>query len=178
MLATADLVTHFRRQRGWTRELIASIPESHFDWTPSATEFGCGDLVRHLIQAEIFWRRLLLHGLREEAYDPFDLEPPPGQRMEAFRRPNLEASHNAKFGSSFAECLQIWQGIEAETVERLSEIPDAALATLSITHPLTGLRASLGEMFLIMIEHEAHHRGQLSGYLKVIGVPQPPVIGA
>lgn len=177
MLSTRDLVAHFQRQRGWTRRLIAAIPESWFDWTPAESEFGCGDLVRHLIQAEIFWRRLLLRGVRGEVYDPFDLESPPGQRMEEFRRPNLEASRNPRFGSSFAECLETWESIEARTVEELSQIPDESLAGTRMVHPLTGLEASVGEMFLVMIEHEAHHRGQLSGYLKVLGVPQPAEFG-
>jgi uncharacterized damage-inducible protein DinB len=169
MLTTRDLVAHFQRQRGWTRRLIAAIP--------AETEFGCGDLVRHLIQAEIFWRRLLQHGVEGEVYDPFELASPPGERMEEFRGPNLEASRDPRFGNSFAECLEIWASIEKRTVQELSQIPDDALTGTSLRHPLTGLEASVGEMFLVMIEHEAHHRGQLSGYLKVLGERQPAEFG-
>jgi uncharacterized damage-inducible protein DinB len=31
---------------------------------------------------------------------------------------------------------------------------------------------------LVMMEHEAHHRGQLSAYLKGLGLDQPGLFGA
>jgi uncharacterized damage-inducible protein DinB len=32
-------------------------------------------------------------------------------------------------------------------------------------------------MLLTMVDHEVHHRGQLSGYLKTLGIQQPPFLG-
>ena len=177
MFDTEGFVNHFRRQREWTRRLIEAIPETHFDWRPADTEFSCGDLVRHMIQAEIFWRRLVQHGERGEAYDPFELEGSVDERMAQFRRPNLKASRNERFGTSFAECLETWEKVERDTLSKLAALPEDALAQRRLRHPLTGLEGSLAEMLLIMIEHEAHHRGQLSAYLKVIGVPQPATFG-
>jgi len=177
MFELREFIDHFHRQRRWTRQLIESIPESCFAWRPSESEFGCGDLVRHMIQAEIFWRRLAQHGARGEAYDPFEFEGPAEERMRRFRRPNLEASHSERFGSTFAECLEIWANVEQDTAKKLAAMPEEALRERRLRHPLTGIEGSLGEMLLLMLEHEAHHRGQLSAYLKVIGVPQPAVFG-
>jgi uncharacterized damage-inducible protein DinB len=28
-----------------------------------------------------------------------------------------------------------------------------------------------------MVEHEAHHRGQIYSYLGILGVPTPPIFG-
>jgi uncharacterized damage-inducible protein DinB len=31
-------------------------------------------------------------------------------------------------------------------------------------------------MLLVMVEHEGHHRGQLTAYLKMLGVDQPAAV--
>ena len=59
-----------------------------------------------------------------------------------------------------------------KTERELAAIPDAAL-TRELDHPLLALRVQLWDMFGLMVEHEAHHRGQLSGYFKVLGLEQP-----
>ncbi len=164
---------HFRHQREWTRAIIAAVPEERFDWSPADNAFSCGDLVRHLMQAEIFWTRLLVKAASGESMDPFGLEGSAEERMQRFRASNLHSSRDAKYGASFATCLERWSEIQARTEEELSKIPDEALYTVELEHPLTTLKAPLWQMLLVMIEHEAHHRGQLTAYLKMLGVEQP-----
>lgn len=176
MVTIEQFLHHFRRQRRWTRELVAAIPEEYFDWAPAEGCFGCGDLVRHLMQAEVFWRRLLVAGVRGEAFDPFGLQGPPEERMRRFRTPNLEASRNPRYGASFAQALERWEEIQRQTEAELAGIRPEALQEAKIQHPLTGVKAPLWEFLLIMVEHEAHHRGQLSAYLKTLRVDQPPTL--
>ncbi len=173
MNSVAEFLAHFHRQRRWTRNLVGAIPEAHFDWRPSPASFSCGDLVRHLMQAEIFWSRLLVAAAAREPFDPFGLEGDAEQRMQIFRRPNLESAANPAYGTSVAAPLERWSEIEQRTDENLRQIPDRALHTVEAEHPLTLVYAPLWELMLLMIEHEAHHRGQLSAYLKMLGVPQP-----
>ena len=169
------LVVQFRRERRWTRELVEAVPEEHFSWTPSTAAWSCGGIVTHLIHAELFWRKLLLAAVRGEAYDPFAL---PGstvrERYEAFRPRNDAGSRSGRFGTSFATCLATWQPIGDETARELSSIPDDRLGVL-VTHPVAGLTAPVEDMILTFFSHESHHRGQLSGYLKMLGVRQPPL---
>ncbi|MGH9382340.1 MAG: DinB family protein [Thermoanaerobaculia bacterium] len=169
-----EFLRHFRRQRGWTRGIVEAVPPEHFDWAPAEGAFSCGDLIRHLMQAEIFWTRMIVHGARGESFDPFAMPEPPGvERMTAFRPRNLETAHNPKYGTTVEECLARWSEISAETERRLSEIPDAALGERRLRHPLAGFEGPLWEFLVGMLEHEAHHRGQLSAYLKMLGAPQP-----
>lgn len=168
-----DFLAHFRRQREWTRRMIGAIPEERFSWAPIEGAFSCGDLVRHLMQAEVFWCRLLVRAAAGEALDPFQLEGEAEQRMRAFRGRNLETSHDDRCGKTFAGCLERWEEIGRRTEGELRALEDAALSDVEVDHPLTTLRAPLWEMLLVMLEHEAHHRGQLSAYLKVLGLPQP-----
>ena len=44
------------------------------------------------------------------------------------------------------------------------------------TFSLTGLESNLAEFLMVMFEHEAHHRGQLSAYMKSLEVEQPTTL--
>jgi uncharacterized damage-inducible protein DinB len=180
MRTIEDFLAHYRRQRRWTVALVEAVPEEHFGWAPAEGAFTCGGLVRHLISAESFWRRLLLAAARGEAYDPFaplGLPPEGEERMVAFRPRNLASSAEGKLGATFAECLAAWEGVAARTEAELAALTPEQLAGARLHHPLTGITVPLWEALLVFVEHEAHHRGQLSAYLKALGVPQPPVFG-
>lgn len=171
-----DLLVHFRRQRRWTRDLVAALPEECFDWSPSEGSFSCGQLVRHLIQAEIFWRRLMAAALEGEAYDPFGLEGSADQRVRQFRTPNVQASANPKLGASFVECLASWRETQILTEQLIEAMTPSQLCEVRLRHPLTGLEGNLGEFLIVMFEHEAHHRGQLAAYMKSLGLDQPTTL--
>lgn len=172
MQSMAEYLEHFRAQRRATRKLVGAVPEQHFAWAPSPTSFTCGDLVRHMMQAEVFWRRLIVAAGRGERYDPFQLSGSATERLTAARPVNLAGSKSEKFGSSFGECLERWADIQSKTEAELAALPaDAFLAP--VDHPLATLKGPLWEACLGLLEHEIHHRGQLSAYLKVIGADQP-----
>jgi len=173
MRTMADFLEHFSRQRRWTLALVEAIPSEHFDWAPAEDAFSCGDLVRHLMQAEIFWSRLLTTAAGGETYDPFGFEGSAEERLSDFRKPNLEASHQGRLGESVGECLSRWGEIQERTQREFAALRDSALHDILVRHPLTRVEAPLWRMLLLMVEHEAHHRGQLSAYLKMLGVEQP-----
>jgi uncharacterized damage-inducible protein DinB len=178
MRTIEDFLAYYRRQRSWTRSLVAAVPEEHFDWRPSEPSFSCGELVRHLIQSEEFWVRLALEAVAGRPFDPFGLTGDGRQRMGAFRRSNLESAARAvKRGSTFAECLEIWLAIQERTESGLARITPEQLATVEVDHPLLALRFPLWEALLTMVGHDVHHRGQLSAYLKALGVEQPAALG-
>jgi uncharacterized damage-inducible protein DinB len=178
MRTMEDFLAYYRRQRSWTRSLVAAVPEEHFDWRPSESSFSCGELVRHLIQSEEFWRKLNLEAVEGKPFDPFGLAGDGRERMTAFRRPNLESAGRAtKRGSTFAECLEIWLPVQERTEAELARITPEQLASVAVDHPLLAQRFPLWEALLIMVGHEVHHRGQLSAYLKTLGVEQPAILG-
>jgi uncharacterized damage-inducible protein DinB len=178
MTSIEEFLAYFRRQRAWTRQLAAAVPDEHADWVPREGEFSCIGLVRHLMQSEVFWRRLLVAAVRGEAYDPFGLSGTPAERLAAFREPNVRSSQSPKYGRTVAELLDAWVGIQRETETALAAFTPEQLRDVEVHHPLAGLRAPLWELALLMISHEAHHRGQLSAYLKALGVRQPPIFTA
>lgn len=177
MRTIEDFLVYFRRQRSWTRSLVAAVPEEHLGWRPVPDTFSCGELVRHLIQSEVFWRRLLTEAVAGRPFDPFGLTGSAIERMTAFRRGNLASSRGDKYGTSLAELLDQWTGVQAKTEEQLAGITPDQLAGVEVDHPLLAIRAPFWEMLLIMVGHEVHHRGQLSAYLKMLGVEQPAALG-
>jgi uncharacterized damage-inducible protein DinB len=178
MKTASDFLDYYRRQRSWTRSLVAAVPEEHFGWRPADSSFSCGELVRHLIQSEEFWRKLVLEAVEGRAFDPFGLTGDGRERMAAFRQSNLEgAARGARRGSTFAECLEVWLPVQARTEEELARLTPEQLAAVEVDHPLLALRLPLWEALLMMVGHEVHHRGQLSAYLKMLGVEQPAALG-
>jgi uncharacterized damage-inducible protein DinB len=176
MITREQMLDIFRRERSWTRRLVAALPESAFTWRPAADAFSCGELVVHLVQAERFWRQLFLDAAAGRAYDPFQLQGDGTERLIAFRPHNLHgAARGTASRDSFAACLAWWDDVEPETTAALASFSDEQLAEVVVDHPIGRLHQSLGEMIHFMISHEAHHRGQLSAYAKMLGVPQPPL---
>ena len=157
--------------------MVRAMPEEHFDWRPSEESFSCGETVRHLIQADLFWAKMLVTLASGEVFDPFGLPGSGEERMRAFRAPNLEHAGRPVHGATFAELLASWEGVEEKVFALLSGIPDEALAEVRGTHPLTQLEGTIGELMLLMLQHEAHHRGQLSAYARVLAVPLPATFG-
>ena len=166
----------YRRERGWTRGLVAALPDASFDWRPAPLEFSCGEVVRHLIQAERFWRRLLVEAAEGRSYDPFGFSGTGSQRHDALRERNLASAQRVGELASYAACLHHWAQVQAETETAFARFTDEQLATAIVDHPIAGIRAPLADMLHYMLSHEIHHRGQLSAYAKMLGLRQPPVL--
>lgn len=175
MQTIEDFLSQFRRERIWTRTLFAAVPAENQGWAPSASDFSCIGLLRHLMQAEVFYRRLLLAAARGEAFDPFGLPGDLQQRVDAFRVPNVKLSLSEKRGATIAACLSSWETIQTETEQELAAITPAQFASARARHPLSGMDARLWEHAMVMLAHESHHCGQLSAYFKVLGLRQPPI---
>jgi uncharacterized damage-inducible protein DinB len=177
MRTIADFLDFYRRQRSWTFTLVSAVPEELFDWRPSESSFSCGELVRHLMLSERFWRKLIVEAAGGRSFDPFGLPGDGRQRMAAFRAPNLQSAGAARnLGATFAECLEKWGEIQARTEEELAGLTPEQLDAV-VDHPLLAIRFPVWEALLTMVGHEVHHRGQLSAYLKMIGVEQPASLG-
>lgn len=155
--------------------MARAVPPEHFDWRPHAGAFSCGDIVRHLMLAEQVFRLFLEASGRGEDWDPWGMTGPGEERLRNARRAVLEAAGTSELGSTVDECIEQWAAQQVETETVLAAVPDEALGRI-VEHPALALRAPVWEMFLLMIEHEIHHRGQLSAYLKMLRVEQPAML--
>jgi hypothetical protein len=175
MVTTSALVDRWRRTREGTIALARAVPPEHFDWRPHADAFSCGDIIRHLILAEQVFRLFIEASGRGEDWDPWKMTGPGEERLRNARPMVLEAAGMTDLGTTLDHCIELWAAQQAETEAVLAAVPDDALARV-VEHPALALRAPLWEMFLLLMEHEIHHRGQLSAYLKMLRVEQPAML--
>jgi uncharacterized damage-inducible protein DinB len=135
-----------------TRRVVALIPPDDLEWAPAPGKFSFGDLVRHLAGIERWMYAETVHG-----------------------RPSRYPGHGHQLAGGFEATLAYYDRLHGESRALFAALDDAALdrkATTPAGSPITTwkwLRA--------MLEHEAHHRGQLYLMLGLRGVPTPPIYG-
>jgi len=73
--------------------------------------------------------------------------------------------------------LELWSQERAWTRRLVAAFPESAFGWRPAPDAFAcgELVAPLVDMIWFMASHEVHHRGQLSAYAKMLGVPQPPI---
>jgi len=141
-----------------TRRVLERVPEEHFGWKPHEKSYSLGDLATHLANL-VYWQTTMLR------QDHFDVASTPQRRERAASREALL--------EEFDRHVQALR-------DALAGLDDAALAApwslrrgeqVLLQGPRVGMVRSMG------ISHMVHHRGQLSVYLRLLGVPVPPIYG-
>jgi uncharacterized damage-inducible protein DinB len=156
-----DLVSEeLAREGAITRRTIERIPEGRDDWKPHEKSMPLGRLAM-LVSTMPSWITMMLQK------DEFDLNPPGGgssfaQRLET-RKDLLDAldkgvndARAALINASEEQLMKPWRLLVAGNV--VSEKPRHVV-----------LRDT--------INHLAHHRGQLTVYLRMNEVPVPSIYG-
>ena len=147
--AFAEYWDNVRRR---TRRVAALIPADQLEWTPAPGKWSMGDLIRHLAGIERDMYAENVQG-RPSRY--------PGHGPELAG--GLEAVL-AYSDRKHAESLAIFRALTPEQLEAKCTTPAGTPITTK-----KWLRA--------MVEHEAHHRGQLYFMLGLLGVTTPPLFG-
>ena len=144
-------VEYLDRVHERTHRIVRCIPANQLEWRPAPAKFSFGDLVRHLAGIERFMYAETVHG-----------------------RPSAYPGH----GSDLAEgdaVLPYYDRLHGESRALFAQLTDARLTEKCLTP--AGAPITVGKWLRAMIEHEAHHRGQIYLMLGMIGVPTPPIYG-
>jgi uncharacterized damage-inducible protein DinB len=154
------LLPEFDHEMGTTRRLLERTPADKFAWKPHDKSMSLGQLVGHVANIPHWMDGILQHTV-------FDIEaqgigPRPrvpeslASLLEEFDR-NVKAARAGLAGTGDAEMLAPWtlkQGThEIFTLPRVASIRS------------------------FIMNHMIHHRGQLSVYLRLNGVPLPSIYG-
>ena len=135
-----------------TRRLVVLIPPGDIEWAPGPGRFGFGDLVRHLAGIERYMYAETVHG-----------------------RPSRYPGHGPELAAGPAAVLAYYDALHAEARALFAELSDARLGAKCDTP--AGAPITTGKWLRAMIEHEAHHRGQLYLMLGLRAVATPPMYG-
>jgi hypothetical protein len=129
------------------------------DWRPDPDAMSCFEMVRHILEADYLYGQMLRDGqmLRERRSYSGD-SPFPDCRFD-----DLDTA--LVFASPYRESL-------LETVLQLS---DDDLNTIAIDRSDIGYIRKAGDFILRIAYHKAVRAGQMLQYLRMAGVPRPPI---
>jgi len=153
------LLPEYDREMGLTRRALERVPDGQFDWKPHPTSVTLGRLAEHLAEMPL-WGTMTMTQSELDMATPR----PPDYRSPATRDAVLamfDANHKTGrghlVGKTDPEFFAPWTlksgGKEVFTM------PKAAV------------------MRNFVLNHMIHHRGQLTVYLRMLGVPVPSIYG-
>lgn len=159
--SVSEFIKYWRGFRGRTRRTLTVFPSSAGSWRPVEGAFCVADLTRHLGRAErdFFVARACSVPARV-ALGP-------------------EAALGRGVSTDLNAALAELDGLHEESCAMLADLekregPEALQRR--VTTPV-GAEISAWKLLRAMCEHESHHRGQLSLYLRMLGVDPPPIFG-
>jgi uncharacterized damage-inducible protein DinB len=140
-----------------TRRLLERIPESKFGWKPHEKSMTLGDLAMHVATIPGFFGRLAT----QDGFDAANFRP-------------------MAVPGTTPELVAIFDAGMADAKKHLSSLGDDKLMApwsfmnggkVLVTLPRISLIRSL------LCNHYYHHRGQLSVYARLLGIPVPSIYG-
>lgn len=153
-------LSEFDREAGRSRRALEQVPEGKHDWKPHDKSMAFGYLA-DMVASIPSWITMIIN------QDELDVAPKDGTKQP---RPVLNTS---------AEYIQ--------SLEKASEGARAALRSTNESHLMTPWRLLAGgqvvantpryEMIRDTINHWAHHRGQMTVYLRLMGATVPALYG-
>lgn len=147
-----ELVSYIEKCQQRTARVVALIPESGLEHSFGPSRFTPGDLVRHLAGINRYMFVETAAG-RPNRY--------PGHDQALARGREAVLAYHQRLN---AEGLEVLRSFVPADFERKCETPD-------------GARITVWKWLRAMVEHEAHHRGQLYWILADLGVRTPPLFG-
>jgi uncharacterized damage-inducible protein DinB len=155
-MTVADLLLELDQEAEATRRILERVPGERLDWTPHQKSMTLGQLAMHIGN--------LPGAIAEVSTESFDVS-------TAIPRPTA---------TSTGQILQTLDESLARARSILESMDDVDL--LSPWRMMKGeeviFAITRGELLRsVMLNHWYHHRGQLTVYLRLLGVPLPAIYG-
>ena len=139
-----------------TRRVLERVPQEHLGWKPHEKSMTLGQLARHVT--------IIPGGVASAVAQPT-------RQVPDFAHPTV---------TDVRELLPLLEESVAQAHSILAPMSDADMqATWRLVNGEQTIMAMPRVAFLrsIMLNHWYHHRGQLSVYLRQLGVPLPSIYG-
>jgi uncharacterized damage-inducible protein DinB len=145
------LLRNVENEQKATRRVLAAVPAEKADYRPDPKSKTGFELAWHLASSEQFFANMILDGVLSA----------PGPRPENVKTP--------------ADVVRYYDEVVIPVKDRLKS---ATADQYAKAIDFRGLMTAPGVAFLmIMLNHSAHHRGQLSVYLRPMGGKVPSIYG-
>ncbi len=152
ILSAGPFADYWDSVRGRTKRVMAVIPPARIEWAPGEGRWTFGDSIRHLA------------GIERDMY---------AENVQG--RPSRYPGHGRELADGFEAVLAYLDRKHAEAQEIFRGLTPEQLQGKSQT--VSGTPITTSKWLRAMVEHEAHHRGQMYLMLGLLGVPAPPLYG-
>ncbi len=147
-----ELLRYARSARKRTMALLPLVSDDDLEWRWAEGTFSVGDIYRHLAGMERWmWAETVA------------------------RRPTAYPGHDERLASGRAALVQYVEKLHAQSRTIFASLSMDAFVAPVVTPAGASLPA--WKWLRAMIEHEAHHRGQLYLLLRMRGIATPPLFG-
>ena len=151
------LLNELEQEAMTTRRVLERVPENKLGWRPHQKARTLGELALHIAMVPGGVAELIASPSPAQA--PQFIDPSPTSASELI--PALD--------QSIAKARKVLGGMDDETLTSMWSLMQGERELFSV--PRAALLRS------IMLNHWYHHRGQLTVYLRELGVPIPSIYG-
>lgn len=152
MNSPAEFLPYWANVRERTRRAVIAIPPHDVEWTYAAGRWTFGDIVRHLA------------GIERDMY-----------AENVLGRPARYPGHGAELAAGLPAVIEYFDRKDEESVQIFGSLTPGQWTGKCITP--AGTPITTWKWLRAMVEHEAHHRGQLYLMLGMRGVKVAPLYG-
>lgn len=152
MLTLESFLDYWPSVRSRTRRLLPLIPSEQLEWAPAPGRWSLGDTVRHLAGIERWMYAENVHG-----------------------RPTRYPGHGRDLADGLDAVIAYHDKCHDEAMALFRSLTQEQWSGRAITP--AGTTISTWKWARAMIEHEAHHRGQIYMLLGLLDVSTPPLFG-
>ena len=148
----ATFLEYWPSVRKRTRRLIPLIPPDRVEWAPAESRWSVGDQFRHLAGIERWMYAETMRG-----------------------RPSRYPGHLRSLADGVEAVMAYHDRLHEESMALFHALTPEQWTARSTT--VAGTAITTWKWARAMIEHEAHHRGQIYMTLGMLGVATPPLYG-
>jgi uncharacterized damage-inducible protein DinB len=156
MSMLAALIQELEQEAQTTRRVLERVPENRLSWKPHEKSMSLGQLALHVATVPGMVAEISQHS-------PFP--------VPEFTQPSAASAGELvpALEQSVARAKQILSSMNDADLTKQWSVVDGTREVMKL--PIGALLRS------IMLNHWYHHRGQLSVYLRQVGVPVPSIYG-
>ncbi len=158
---SASLLPEYDNEMQITRKHLERVPDDKLSWGPHDKSMTMGGLASHLAES-VSWGPMMLNS------DSMDFDSP---EMQDYKPPNYESRD---------KILEAFDTNVTQTREVLASKDDGEWTAMWTMKKGEEVLMSMPKVAVVrgfLLNHNVHHRGQLSVYLRMCDVPVPQTYG-
>jgi uncharacterized damage-inducible protein DinB len=154
MTGSEIILLNFEEIRRRSIKLWAGLTPEHYSWRPDDKAMRCLEMVRHVLEAEHLFHKIVENrGNLGDYVSPWD------------GRPYTNLQDEISFAKPFRE--KFFTTIRSFTANDLN--------TVEIIRSEKGQRRKLGDYLLRIAYHESVHTGQMLNYFRTMAIERPQI---